>query len=67
MTFWGVKCKGCGGMHPTAMFRKGDTSGRVGPNEPFEYTCPRDNKAYEYLGKEERTYDYEDSSGSSAD
>ena len=37
MKFWGVKCKTCGLMDPTAMFRDGDASGRFRAQELFSY------------------------------
>jgi hypothetical protein len=46
--FWGVECKGCGMIHPTAMQRPGDLGGRCAPNEPFQYVCPHDNTQYSY-------------------
>ena len=56
--FWGIRCQGCDLMHPTAMYREGDTIGRFQPEEAFKYRCPRDDKAYEYRGKDERVFDY---------
>jgi len=61
--FWGIKCKGCGETHPTGMHRTGDTFGRFKPEEKFGYKCPRDDKLYEYLGRDEQVYSLIDSSG----
>jgi hypothetical protein len=61
--FWGIKCKGCRWMHPTAMYRRGDTHGRFELNELFRYECPSDGESYEYRGKDEELYHFSDSSG----
>ncbi len=55
--FWGIKCKGCGEMHPTCMHREGDTFGRFRPHEKFEYRCFQDDKVYGYYGHEELVYE----------
>jgi hypothetical protein len=57
--WWGIRCKGCGELHPIAQYRHGDTYGRSKPDELFTYTCPHDNKGYQYLGKEAQVYKYE--------
>lgn len=61
--FWGIRCKGCGKMHPTAMYRKGDAGGRFGSLEPFRYRCFEDGRLYDYLGSEETLSHLTDSSG----
>lgn len=43
-------------MHPTAMYRRGDTHGRVEVNEIFRYVCPKDGESYEYQGQDEELY-----------
>jgi len=56
--FWGIRCRGCGKMHPTAMHRNHDTIGRFQPDEAFRYKCPRDDKTYDYHGRDEEPFDY---------
>ena len=58
--FWGIKCKGCGTMHPVVMERRDDDkSPFVGPEELIRYRCPNDDTQYDYLGKEQQRFQLE--------
>ena len=51
-------------MHPTAMYRQGDSSGRFKPDVAFGYRCFLDHKIYAYFGKDETLYHLKDSTSS---
>jgi hypothetical protein len=62
--FWGIRCKGCGKMHPTAMRRREDRGGRFEAEEAFGYRCFLDDRVYDYVGAEEVLYHLADSTSS---
>lgn len=45
-------------MHPTAMRRGENDTGRFGENEPFGYRCPVDDQTYNYVGSDETVFEY---------
>ena len=58
--YWGVRCKGCGQIHPVVMERSGDEKNPfIKPDEMLRYRCPKDDKLHEYLGKEQERFDLE--------